>query len=49
MRLDEPIATRFHRVVEASRRSKTSIIEECLERVLPEMERRYQEDCKAAA
>jgi predicted DNA-binding protein len=41
MRLDPPINDRFQRVVKASKRSKTSIVEECLERVLPELEKQY--------
>jgi predicted DNA-binding protein len=41
MRLDPPINDRFQRVVKASKRSKTSIIEECLERILPELEKQY--------
>jgi hypothetical protein len=41
MRLQDPLADRFEKVVVASRRSKTSIIEECLEKALPELERQY--------
>jgi predicted transcriptional regulator len=41
VRLDPPIAERFARVVEASKRSKTSILEECLEEVLPALEKQY--------
>lgn len=41
LRLDEPLAKRFHKVVNASKRSKTSIVEECLEDVLPKLERQY--------
>ncbi len=43
MRLDEPIATRFEKVVTASKRTKTSIIEECLEKQLPLLEKQYAE------
>ena len=41
VRLDEQIAERFERVVKASKRSKTSILEECLEKVLPPLEKEY--------
>lgn len=41
VRLDEQIAKRFERVVKASKRSKTSILEECLEKVLPRLEKDY--------
>lgn len=41
VRLDEQIAERFERVVKASKRSKTSILEECLEKVLPRLEKEY--------
>jgi len=40
-RLDKPISSRFQKVVDASKRTKTSIIEECLEKALPELERQY--------
>lgn len=39
MRLEEPFATLLNRVQKASKRTKTSIIEECLERALPALER----------
>jgi predicted DNA-binding protein len=42
IRLDLPIAERFERIVTASKRSKTSIIEECLEGHLPKLEKQYQ-------
>ncbi len=41
MRLDENLNTRVNRVVKASRRTKTSVIEECLEEKLPVLEKRY--------
>lgn len=41
VRLDDPLALRFSRVVKASKRSKTSIVEECLEQVLPKLEKQY--------
>lgn len=40
-RLDDQIARRFDRVVKASKRSKTSIVEECLQEALPKLERQY--------
>lgn len=40
-RLDTPIAERFERVVAASKRSKTSVIEECLQATLPKLEKQY--------
>lgn len=40
-RLREDIQKRFLRVVQVSKRSKTSIIEECLEGHLPAMEKHY--------
>lgn len=40
-RLRGDIETRFMRVVQVSKRSKTSIIEECLEGHLPSMEKYY--------
>jgi len=40
-RLDEPMSTRFKKVVLASKRTQTSIIEECLEKALPELERQF--------
>ena len=43
LRLDEDIALRFARVVKASRRTKTSVIEECLEKVLPDLEKQYKQ------
>lgn len=42
IRLDLALARRFEAVVEASRRSKTSVIEESLEKMLPEFERQYE-------
>jgi len=42
-RLDEHVARRFERIVTASKRSKTSIIEECLEVALPKLEKQYAE------
>lgn len=47
-RLDADIYTRFEAVAKASRRSKTSVIEECIEKALPEIERRYKALAKAA-
>jgi len=41
VRLDEPLAVRFHQVVAASKRTKTSILEECLEEALPKLEKQY--------
>ncbi len=41
VRLDRPLAERFEKVVTVSKRSRTSIIEECLEEVLPKMEKQY--------
>jgi predicted DNA-binding protein len=41
MRLYPAINARFQRVVKFSKRSKTSIVLECLEKVLPEMEKQY--------
>lgn len=41
VRLEQPIAERFARVVTASKRTKTSILEECLEEVLPKLEKQY--------
>ena len=43
LRLDVPIAERFERVVSASRRTKTSIIEECLEKALTTLEKQYKQ------
>ena len=40
-RLKQPLADRFSRVVIASRRTQTSIIDECLEDKLPNLEARY--------
>ena len=40
-RMDPPVFERFERVVTASKLSKTSIIEECLEKVLPQLEKQY--------
>ena len=39
IRLDAPIAQRLDRVVEASKRTTTSILEECLEEGLPKLEK----------
>lgn len=41
LRLDTPIAERFEKVVKASRRTKTSLIEEALEVVLPKFEKQH--------
>jgi len=35
------MSTRFKKVVLASKRTQTSIIEECLEKALPELERQF--------
>lgn len=40
-RLDNTLAVRFKRVVAASKRSKTSILEECLQTALPRLEKQY--------
>jgi predicted transcriptional regulator len=48
-RLDQPLAARFEKIVQASRRSKTSIIEESLEEVLPRLERRFSTEKTKAA
>jgi len=40
--MDESIANRFVEVVRASKRTKTSIIEECLEVALPMLEKQYR-------
>ena len=48
LRLDPPINSRFEAIVKASRRSKTSLIEECIERLLPDFEKRYEPELKAA-
>jgi predicted DNA-binding protein len=42
LRLEEDMFKRLQRVVGASKRTKTSIIEECLEKALPELERQYE-------
>ena len=47
-RMDPPVYERFDRVVKASKRSKTSIIEECIEKVLPGLEKKYAAMAKAA-
>ena len=41
IRLEEPISTRFLNVVTVSRRTKTSVIEECLAEQLPRLEKKY--------
>lgn len=41
VRLVPPISSRFDRVLEASRRTKTSIIQECLEKTLPTLEKQF--------
>jgi predicted DNA-binding protein len=42
VRLPADMFSRFERVVEASKRSKTSVVEECMEKILPELEKRYE-------
>jgi predicted transcriptional regulator len=49
MRLEEPLAIRLSRIVEVSRRTTTSVIEECLEEKLPHLEKRYRDLAKQAA
>lgn len=41
LRLDEGLAVRFDNLVGASRRTKTSVIEQCLEEMLPKLEKQY--------
>lgn len=41
VRLDHPIADRLHRVVMASKRTRTSVLEECLEHGLPKLEKQF--------
>lgn len=41
-RLKGDMYDRFERVVKASKRSKTSLVEECLEKFLPELEKQYE-------
>ena len=47
-RLRPDLAKRFNWVVEASKRSKTSIVEECLDAVLPGLQKRYAKMKEAA-
>jgi len=47
-RLPRPLHDRFCLVVKVSKRSKTSILEECLEAKLPELEKQYAAMAKAA-
>lgn len=47
-RLDETLTGRFEKVAKVSRRTKTSIMEECLEVMLPKLEERYAALAKAA-
>jgi len=48
LRLDAPMADRLDEVMKVSRRSKTSIVEESLERWLPELEKRHAAMTEAA-
>lgn len=43
VRLDDSLAHRFLHIVRASKRSKTSVVMECLERVLPDLEKQYKQ------
>ena len=40
--MDEETFKRLQRLEKGTRRSRTSIIEECLEKALPELEKRYE-------
>lgn len=41
VRLVPPLADRFNKVVEVSKRTKTSIVEECLQDGLTKLEKQY--------
>lgn len=40
-RLDAPLAERLTKVVLASKRTTTSVLEECLEEALPQLEKQF--------
>jgi predicted transcriptional regulator len=42
IRLNKESAARLRRIIEVSKRSKTSVILECLQGFLPELERQYK-------
>lgn len=44
LRLDHDISVRFERVVIASKRTRTSIVLECIEEMLPKLERQYTKE-----
>jgi predicted DNA-binding protein len=48
-RMDPPIYQRFDRLVKVSKRTKSSILDECIEKMLPELEARYKGDLAKAA
>jgi len=43
IKLEQPIHDRFCRVAEATRRTKTSIVLEALEDILPRLEKRHEQ------
>lgn len=47
--MNDPLRERFEKVVAASRRTKTSILEECLEQTLPKLEERFKDELSKAA
>lgn len=49
VKLEEDLMARFERVQVASRRTKKSVLEECLERALPLLEERFKEDLARVA